>query len=68
MQHIPYARVFPLYFEHVMAGLVCMVCETQYLLTLQYTQFIRKYLSAETRIIQKLVIWPPLRKILNIVG
>ena len=42
-------------FEHVFADLVCMVCETQNLLTLQL-QFIRKYLLAETRIIQRLVI------------
>ena len=33
----PYAKVFAIDFEHVIAGLVCMVCETQNLLTLQYT-------------------------------
>ena len=33
---MPYARVFTGDFKHVIAGLVCMVCETQNLLTLQY--------------------------------
>ena len=34
---MPYARVFTVKLEHVIAGLVCKVCETQNLLTLQYT-------------------------------
>ena len=33
---MPYAKVFPVDFEHVSVGLSCMVCETQNLLTLQY--------------------------------
>ena len=31
---MPYARVFTVKLEHVIAGLVCKVCETQNLLTL----------------------------------
>ena len=34
-----YARVFTVDFEHVFAGLVCTVCETQNFLTLQYTVY-----------------------------
>ena len=36
---MPYAKVFPVDFEHVTVGFVCMVCETQNLLTLQYTVY-----------------------------
>ena len=34
---LPYLRVFIVDFQHVIAGLVCLVCETRNLLTLQYT-------------------------------
>ena len=36
---MPYAKVFPVDFEHVTVGFVCMVCETQNLLNLQYTVY-----------------------------
>ena len=36
---MPYAKVFPVDFEHVIVGFSCMVCETQNLLTLQYTVY-----------------------------
>ena len=36
---MPYARVFTGDCEHVITGLVCMVCKTQNLLILQYTVF-----------------------------
>ena len=52
---MPYAKVFPVDFEHVTVGFVCMVCETQNLLTLQYTVYL-EILSAETCIKQKIVI------------
>ena len=38
----PYARVFTVDFEYIIAGLVCMVCETQNLLTLQYKVYSKK--------------------------
>ena len=37
---MPYAKVFPVDFEHVIVGFVCMVCETQNLLTLQYMVYL----------------------------
>ena len=36
---MPYAKVFPVDFEHVIVGFSCIVCETQNLLTLQYTVY-----------------------------
>ena len=38
---MPYNRVFTVDFEHVIAGLVCMVYETQNLLTLQYAVYLK---------------------------
>ena len=38
---MPYDRVFTVDFEHVIAGLVCMVYETQNLLTLQYAVYLK---------------------------
>ena len=34
-----YAKVFLVEFEHVIVGFSCIVCETQNLLTLQYTVY-----------------------------
>ena len=50
---MPYAKVFPVDFEHVIVGFSCMICETQNLLTLQYTvyseiPFRRKLYHTET--------------------
>ena len=50
---MPYAKVFLVDFEHVIVGFSCMVCETQNLLTLQYTvyseiPFRRKLYHTET--------------------
>ena len=36
---MPYTTIFTGDFKHEIAGLVCMVCETQNLLTLQYTVY-----------------------------
>ena len=36
---MPYAKVFPVDFEHVTVSFVCMICETQNLLTLQHTVY-----------------------------
>ena len=36
---MPYAKVFPVDFEHVIVDFSYMVCETQNLLTLQYTVY-----------------------------
>ena len=38
---MPYNRVFTVDFEQVIAGLVCMVYETQNLLTLQYAVYLK---------------------------
>ena len=35
---MPHAKVFPVDFEHVIVGFSC-ICETQNLLTLQYTVY-----------------------------
>ena len=48
-----YAKVFLVEFEHVIVGFSCIVCETQNLLTLQYTvyseiPFRRKLYHTET--------------------
>ena len=52
-----YAKVFLVDFEHVIVGFSCIVCETQNLLTLQYTvyseiPFRRKFYHTETRRLQ----------------
>ena len=54
---MPYAKVFPVDFEHVIVGFSCVVCETQSLLTLQYTvyseiPFWRKLYHTETSHLQ----------------